>query len=339
MVTYYVKKDDIYKVTATVNCAVYNSNNETLVTCDAGESVAFKAPTAKISVSDDNASLIRLVNESSGGGAGIAEHMADSSVHVSNAEKLNWNSSVDSVTTKHPVYDSHIDNSTAHITADERKNWNEAYTHLGNTDVHITGDERDMWNKAEVVYDISKMFPGEGQGEDGDGWLLAYAINKLKQYLIDNEQEDKIKAGLRIKFKYGSTGQYQTYTWNGGNWDDMSFSVWNYDITSIHLDEFNTLLGNELSTHYNNESKDTSGEKTILHVTPTERTSWNNMVEDYLPKNANTANAIMITDADGNIVPSTVISVAELNTLNNNLTNISTKLSNIESRITALENA
>lgn len=93
MVTYYVDKDEIYKVSATVNCAVYDASGSTIATCDAGLNVAFKAPTSKIMVSDNNAALTRLSD--SGGGSGgsgdFAEHMADSNVHVTPAEKARWN--------------------------------------------------------------------------------------------------------------------------------------------------------------------------------------------------------------------------------------------------------
>ena len=72
-----------------------------------------------------------------------------------------------------------------------------------------------------------------------------------------------------------------------------------------------------------------------IHVSEADRTKWNNAA----PKNYGVANAILITDADGNIVASTVISVAELNTLNNNTANLKTKLADLESRLAALETA
>ena len=96
MVTYYVDKDEIYKVAATVNCAVYDASGSTIATCDAGLNVVFKAPTSKIMVSDDNAALTRL-SESSGGSGGsggsgdFAEHMANSTIHVTADEKARWN--------------------------------------------------------------------------------------------------------------------------------------------------------------------------------------------------------------------------------------------------------
>ena len=221
MVTYYVKKGDIYKVTATVNCAVYNSNGSTFVTCEAGNSIKFNALSAKISLSDDNAALTRSV-ESSIDVDGVSEHLANSSIHVSPNEKANWNSTVDTVTQKFPNIESHIDNSTLHLTSQEH----EALTGLLSNPSSISTEESD------------------------------------------------------------------------------------------------------LELHTSNSD---------IHVTAEDKQTWNNAPNLYAPKNLGVANAILITDADGNVTASTVISVAELNTINNNLTNISTKLSNFESRIAALE--
>ena len=110
MVTYYVDKDEIYKVSATVNCAVYDASGSTIATCDAGLNVVFKAPTSKIMVSDDNAALTRL-SESSGGSGGsgdFAEHMANSTIHVTADEKARWDAVAE----------------TGGVSDDDREYWN-----------------------------------------------------------------------------------------------------------------------------------------------------------------------------------------------------------------------
>lgn len=139
MVTYYVDKDEIYKVSATVNCAVYDASGSTIITCDAGVSVAFKAPSRKIVVSDDNAVLTRL-SESSGGSGGsgdFAEHLANSTIHVTATEKAMWNKAAEA------GLSGHISNSNVHVTSEEKELWTE---HTKDVDVHVSSEEKSNWN-------------------------------------------------------------------------------------------------------------------------------------------------------------------------------------------------
>ena len=120
MVTYYVNKNDIYKVTATVSCDVLDGNNELIAICQSGETISFKAPTSKISLSDDNAVLSRGVG-SSGDIGDVDEHVCDPSIHCTPEEKENWNTAV---TSKIPDFESHVKNSSVHVSASDRVNWN-----------------------------------------------------------------------------------------------------------------------------------------------------------------------------------------------------------------------
>lgn len=97
---------------------------------------------------------------------------------------------------------------------------------------------------------------------------------------------------------------------------------------TIHV---NDVVGNSImaSSSISKSNSETLGNESVLNKSELDA--------NYTPKNLGTANAILITDGNGNIAASTVISVSELNTLNNNVNNIATKLSSIESRIAALE--
>ena len=94
MVIYYVKKNDNYKVIATASCEVLDGNNNLIGACSSGETITFKAPTSKISLSDDNAVLTRNVDSSLDVGD-IDEHVCDPSIHCTAEEKENWNAALD----------------------------------------------------------------------------------------------------------------------------------------------------------------------------------------------------------------------------------------------------
>lgn len=182
MVTYYIKQNEIYTVTATAECKVYNASGVLIATCPANDSINVKVATNKIKLSDDNAAIKKAVDD------------------------------VEFDTT---VVDGHINDTNAHVTAVEKQNLNIALSHVNNSDIHVTPEE-----KAKIA---------------------------------------------------------------------------NPELTKADCDA------------------------------------------TYAPKNYGTPNAILITDANGNVIASSVISVSELNTLNNNLSNLATKISSIESRLSALE--
>ncbi len=185
MVTYYVKLNEVYTITATAECKVYNASGVQITTCPANASINVKAATNMLKLSDDNAAIKKAVNE---------------------------------VAFDTSVVDEHINDTNAHVTAVEKQNLNTALSHVNSSDVHITPEEK------------------------------------------------------------------------------------------VNLSNIVTSLA-----------------------------SLTNEDDSYAPKNYGTPNAILITDANGNITASSVISVSELNTLNNNLSNIASKISSIESRLTALE--
>jgi len=88
MVTYYVKLNEIYTITATAECKVYNASGVQVATCPANESLNVKAATNKLKLSDDNAAIKKAVSESGGGTSEECEqHIANADIHTTIAEK------------------------------------------------------------------------------------------------------------------------------------------------------------------------------------------------------------------------------------------------------------
>ena len=106
MKTYYVKKNEIYIVTATVDCDVYNEAGDLIVKCPANSSININPPTNKISLSDDNAALRKAFTESGGTTEACEQHIIDDDIHTTAVEKSNCRS--------------HISNSNIHVTASDK---------------------------------------------------------------------------------------------------------------------------------------------------------------------------------------------------------------------------
>lgn len=87
MVTYYVKENELYTVTATVDCQVTDGDGSPIVTCKAGESITFKVTSPKIKLSDDNAAFRKTVTESSGINKEVTEHLDNDDIHITTAYK------------------------------------------------------------------------------------------------------------------------------------------------------------------------------------------------------------------------------------------------------------
>lgn len=276
MVTYYVKKDEVYKVSATVNCAVYDANNKVFVSCDAGSIVTFKAPASKISLSDDNAALT-CISETSGDLSGLTEHVNNSGIHVSSKDRENWNGAVQNL----PDIIEHIDDSGIHITDEQKAALDDP-----------TLNER--------VLNISTLFPGAGGGEKYDMFTFQQALSFANQYITIRGLSSKVTGGLKVKFKT-LEGYYMEYMWNGeGSITDQT----KWTSAGISKEEFD---------------------------------AWKNSLDGYAPNVFDIPNSVMITDSSGHMKPSRIISVAELNTLNDNLESLKYALEEIRNRLTALE--
>lgn len=109
MVTYYVKLNELYTVTATTTCDVLNESGSLIGTCEAGKSLTFKASTVKVKLTDNNADLRRRVTESSSGAISeeCVEHMENKTIHltdtqatkIANSAQLNGNANFNVCTT------------------------------------------------------------------------------------------------------------------------------------------------------------------------------------------------------------------------------------------------
>ena len=87
--------------------------------------------------------------------------------------------------------------------------------------------------ESDVVYNINKIFPGEGKGENGDQWHIQYAAAKLDAFL----PAEKKVPGIKVKF-INLDGNWRTFTFNGGYFLDGR--NWSYDITSNDFTELAT---------------------------------------------------------------------------------------------------
>lgn len=126
MITYYVKKDEAYKVSATVDCVVYDSTGREIASCAAGAIMTFNAPAAKITLSDDNA-VLKCLSEVTTDLSGLTEHVNNHGIHTTSNEKSRWNATTsDLVDVKDQIPDleSHVDNDVIHVTSAERQTWN-----------------------------------------------------------------------------------------------------------------------------------------------------------------------------------------------------------------------
>lgn len=194
MVTYYVNKNDNYKVIATVSCEVLDGDNNLIGTCSSGETLTFKAPTSKISLSDDNAVLTRNIESSVGTGY-VDKHVCDPSIHCTPEEKDRWNAAVNDIETKIPNYDEHVNNSNIHLTVEQKAALDDP-----------TLNER--------VLNIPQLFPASGSGDSYDRFTLQQALNLANQYITIRGLSTKVTGGLILKFKE-LDGRFTEYIWSG----------------------------------------------------------------------------------------------------------------------------
>lgn len=321
MVTYYVKQNESYTIAATAECRVYNASGVQVATCPANNSINVKAATGMLKLSDDNAVLKKAVSESGGTSEACEEHIANADIHVTNAEKTR-------IATAAQL--------TANNTFTGGNTFNQHVTI--NNDAHCTGNAVfDKYVTARAGVNVLPLDTKTALGADAYGltvsatgglqlfgthFLLGDAFSNTALKIVNNELSVYSTDTAAISFDYANKSIFRSMP-NDGTEGTYEFQCWQW------VDDTHT-------------SKKAAGVKLLKEsqVSALEGNSVLNKSEldaNYTPKNLGTANAILITDGNGNITASTVISVSELNTLNNNVTNIATKLSNLESRIAALE--
>lgn len=123
MVTYYVKKNEIYIITSVNICEVYDASNVLVATCPANSSINITAASNKLKLSDDYAAITRAA-ESPGSGATseeCLEHIHNSDIHTSAAEKTSCSN------------------------------------HIADTSIHVSGDEKELLSTALQPEDITHL--------------------------------------------------------------------------------------------------------------------------------------------------------------------------------------
>ena len=210
MVTYYVKKNEVYKVSATENCEIYDANGDVFASCDAGQTLSFTAPTSKISFSDESVAFERVVDENSELHASVIEHLGDSNSHVTATDKGNWNETVEKVNTDFGVMSQHIDDGSIHLTEKDRQDIENSLLHINDSTLH------------ERVLNITELFPASGSGDSYDQYTLTQALTFANQYITVRGLTAKVIGGLKVKYK-NFDGEFVSYTWDGvGSLTDAS---------------------------------------------------------------------------------------------------------------------
>lgn len=109
-----------------------------------------------------------------------SEHIDNDTVHITNAERTNWNNKVE-VSSLTP-FNEHIGNSNIHITQAERESYNahinneeihitegerEAYNeHIDNQNIHVTVSDKERWNSQGITFNSKADFIAEMQRHD-----------------------------------------------------------------------------------------------------------------------------------------------------------------------------
>lgn len=391
MVTYYVKLNEIYTITATDECRVYNASGVQVATCPANESINVKAATAKLKLSDDNAAIKKAVSESGGGTSEECEqHIANADIHTTSAEKLNCSN--------------HIANGDVHVTSAEKtKITNAAQTNQSNNytgrnyffdclvgyDKVLITDANESNPKAALqviklgtktalgadAYGLSVSASG-GLQLFGTHFLLGDIFNDNSLKIVSNNLSMYSTDEAAISFDYANRAVFRSMP-NDGTEGTYEFQCWQWaddshtskkgvgvkllkasqvseleDYSVLNKAECDSLYarltGANTFTYANTFKGGTLFSSTASFTSRCEKSTSDTLNEqsllnkseldaNYAPKTYDTANAILITDGNGNVTASTVISVSELNTLNNNVTNIKTKLADLEARLAALE--
>ncbi len=215
MVTYYVKKNEAYKVTATVDCIIYNSTGGKIATCPAGTTLTFKANTDKISLSDYNAVIDRAVDDSNLNSGTVNEHVCDPNIHVTPEDKEKWNGTANSVTDE---LNNHVGDPIPHVSSSDRTQWNSVAQHTRDLTLH------------QRVVNVTELYPIGGDGEYPDRYSFNRAVLQMQSYM--NTTGISISGGIKIAYK-NTDGYFVEYIWSG-NGELTDQSTWNGFTSTEH---------------------------------------------------------------------------------------------------------
>lgn len=176
----------------------------------------------------------------------LADHIANTDIHITDAERTEW--------------DTHVDNTIIHVLETDKVRWNDASkkidAHDANTVIHVEQDDKDKWNGYESTIDghINDTVIHVTQ-DNKDDW------NKVIKDLADHiEVKDP---NIHV------TGDDRT------KWDAADIAIDNHikdddpHVKPSDKETWNTTSSN-LKSHIEN---------TALHLQPGERDSWNGAIK------------------------------------------------------------
>ena len=125
-----------------------------------------------------------------------SEHINNNTVHITEAERTNWNDKVESSALE--PFNEHIDNSEIHITQAERANYNEhinneeihttqdereAYIgHIENPNIHVTSSDKERWNSQGITFNSKADFVAEMKRHDiGSATHVFFPANVINE--------------------------------------------------------------------------------------------------------------------------------------------------------------
>lgn len=198
----------------------------------------------------------------------LVEHTNDKVVHITNAERLDWNGKYKKPSTGIPTTD--LDSALQTrigITATK----DELNTHATDSTIHIVKEERDAWNshKADPAIHITE--------KERSAWTAKYDRPST------GIPETDLSAGLQTKIN----GMVTTTDFNAHATDTVKHLTaserdkWNgkYDkpITGIPREHIEAELIKQINATATQANLDAHTKDSVAHVTASERAVWNNM--------------------------------------------------------------
>ena len=312
MITYYVKQNEIYTITTTAECKVYNASGTLVGTYPANTSINIKAATNKLKLSDDNAAIKKAVSESGGTSEECEQHIANSDIHTTVVEKAKCAN--------------HIADSEVHVTVDEKnKIANAAQLTESNTFEKLTNFEGkvcistglDSYNIPPTLYAGINVLPlgtKTALGADAYGlhvsasgglqlfgthFLIGDVFGNTSLKIVNNELSVSSTDTAAISFDYANKGIFRSMP-NDGTEGTYEFQCWQWADDShtskkeagvkllkasqvSELEDYSVLNKAELDATYSPLSLTTTvnnhtGDSTI-HVTSAEKTKIANAAQ------------------------------------------------------------
>ena len=231
----------------------------------------------------------------------VAQHIADTNIHVTSAEKTTWNGKQDAIT----------DLDTIRRRASSGAS---AYTgfiaHSANTNIHVTATDKSNWNgKQDAISDLDAIRKGANSG--ASAWTAVTALSAATTALSTASANyfdgaEYVSSAKTIVFKHGNTvkaqinasgfvkdGMVSSVTISDGNMvitfnTDAGHDDITLPLTSIFNPD-NYYTKEQINTGVSATTKALSGSvvslsaatyshsgDTTRHITSAERTKWNN---------------------------------------------------------------